>query len=165
MNVDVVASYRPSMYLKTNASYVGSGEQSLFTIQENVATKGDSSLKEKYSPEIWEELSKKYNVRKATFEEISEISLTLYEAGEISLGEHALITFNGEKAMDYLRPHAPMPVSKDFDLNVTAANHNGERDWIAEFEARAARDFKYGHLIGHQNNTKIVSIFQRLDTK
>lgn len=165
MNVSDVnlASHQRALYIKTNEVKVASGEQSLFTIQENVAVKEDSSLKEKNSPEIWEELSRKYNVRKATFEEISEVSLTLYEAGEISLGEHMLLTFDWKRATDYLRQHAPMNVPKDFDLSVTAANHNGERDWIAEFEARAARDFKHGHLIGHQNNMKIVSILQRLD--
>ncbi|HHY22007.1 MAG TPA: hypothetical protein GX525_09060 [Bacilli bacterium] len=158
-----ITSYQPSISLKTNISKVDSGKESLFSIQENVAAKVDSILKEKNSPEIWEELSKKYNVRKATFEEVSEISRALYEAGEISLIDHARLTFDMTRASDYLRQHAPMHISKDFDMNVTTANHNGERDWIAEFEARAAKDLKYGHLIGHQNNMKMVSILQRLE--
>ena len=49
-------------------------------------------------------------------------------------------------------------------MHEKAPNRNGERDWVAEFEARANKDFKYGNLIGHQNKMKILTILQRLDT-
>ena len=46
----------------------------------------------------------------------------------------------------------------------TKANEYGQRDWIAEFEARASKELKYGNFIGYQNRMKAVSILQRLDT-
>lgn len=46
----------------------------------------------------------------------------------------------------------------------TPSNNNGERDWIAEFEARKEKDFKYGNLIGYQIKTKTLNVLQILDT-
>lgn len=118
---------------------------------------------------VYEELTKKYNVRNATFDEIVQIANALYEAGEISGKEVSMMTFDSERAKRDLIHHAGhiirangMQISPDFSLYETSANEFGQRDWIAEFEARASKSFKYGDLISYQNNTKIASILQKL---
>ncbi|SOC06558.1 hypothetical protein SAMN05880501_104309 [Ureibacillus xyleni] len=121
------------------------------------------------SSDIYGELSKNYNVRNATFDEIVQIANALYEAGEISGKEVALMTFDFDRAKRDLIHNAGhiirengIQISSDFSLYETSANELGQRDWIAEFEARASKSFKYGDLISYQNNNKIVSILQKL---
>ena len=48
-------------------------------------------------------------------------------------------------------------------MAASKANAMGQRDWIAEFEARATKDLRYGHLIGHSHKKKILHILQQLD--
>ena len=119
---------------------------------------------------VYEELTKKYNVRNATFDEIVQIANALYEAGEISGKEVSMMTFDSERAKRDLIHNAGhilrangMQISPDFSLYETSANEFGQRDWIAEFEARASKSFKYGDLISYQNNTKIVSVLQKIE--
>ncbi|MGG0645037.1 hypothetical protein ABE021_14025 [Sporosarcina gallistercoris] len=121
-----------------------------------------SSSTQKDSPTIYNQISDKYDVRNATFGEIIEISIALYEAGEISLKEHAVLTFDFEKATNNLKRIAPGHISPDFNMHATSANSSGQRDWISEFGARAAKDFKFSNLIGYQSNTKVFDILERL---
>ncbi len=65
-------------------------------------------------PAVYEELSTNYDVRNATFEEIVEISNVLYNSGEITLKEHAVITFDFERATNNLKQNAPGTISSDF---------------------------------------------------
>lgn len=120
---------------------------------------------------VYKELSKNYNVRHATFDEIVQIANSLYEAGEISGKEVAIMTFDYERAKRDLIQNTGhiiqangMQISSDFSLYETMENEFGQRDWIAEFEARASKSFKYGDLISYQNNTKIVSILQKIES-
>ncbi|HHY74688.1 MAG TPA: hypothetical protein GX497_15965 [Bacillus bacterium] len=113
---------------------------------------------------IYENLSNKYDVRKATFEEIKEISHSLYEAGEISLKEVAILTFDYERATNDIKNQVGS-VSPNFSLYETEANKNGQRDWIAEYEARAAKFFQSGDLVGYQNSTKILNILREIQKR
>lgn len=159
MTINAVAPYQTTIvYAKSTAvKTVATGEQ-VFNVPETVATTP------KNSSTVYEELSGKYDVRNATFEEVVEISNVLYGAGEISLAEHALITFDYERATNYLKRNAP-GVPANFNMYETSADSNGRRDWIAEFGARASSHFKYGNLVGYQTNSKVLAILQKLDTK
>lgn len=86
----------------------------------------------------------------------------LYEAGEISLKEHAVLTFDFEKATSNLKRIAPGLISPNFNMHATSANSSGQRGWILEFWGRETKDFKFGNLIGYQSNTKIFDILERL---
>ncbi|MFB4165794.1 hypothetical protein ACE1TI_18845 [Alteribacillus sp. JSM 102045] len=152
-------SYTKNTYIKTD-SYA----TNTFSISQATENIQEAKIQQTNSSNTWEELSSKYDVRKATFEEIKEIAKTLYDAGEISLKEHLGLTFDYEKATNYLKQNAPIPISPNFDMYETVSNRNGKRDWITEFEARANKDLKYGNLIGHQNKMNIFTILQRLDT-
>ena len=112
---------------------------------------------------IYEELSTKYDVRNATFEDIVEISKALHAAGEISFKEVATLTFDYERATKYIKQNAPSPVATNFSMFETDANNQGQRDWIAEFVARTKKDLYYGNMIGHQNKQKIVDILKKLE--
>lgn len=164
MKINSFSPYQSVSYTKNTNSKTDFNTTNTFSISQSTENEQVAKIQQANSSNTWEELSGKYDVRKATFEEITEISQTLYEAGDISLKEHALLTFDYEKSTNYLKQNATMPISANFDMYETLSNSNGERDWIAEFEARASKDFKYGNLIGHQNNMKIFTILQRLDT-
>ncbi|GGB58513.1 hypothetical protein GCM10011409_39970 [Lentibacillus populi] len=58
---------------------------------------------EKDTSNIWEELSKKYDVTNATFDELKEISMSLYEYGEISFKGHAILTFDFDRGAESLK--------------------------------------------------------------
>ncbi|PLR95979.1 hypothetical protein [Bacillus sp. T33-2] len=119
--------------------------------------------KESLTGDIYEELASKYNVRNTTFEELTEISKALYDKGEISLKEHMTITFDYERATNNIKQYAVTQVSPKFSMYETDADSNGRVDWIAEFEERANKDFKYGNLIGYRSKLKVLSFLQQLD--
>ncbi|WP_342505031.1 hypothetical protein [Sporosarcina sp. FSL K6-2383] len=159
MAINAIAPYQTTpLYTKNATTKPAMGGELGFTMPEAVTATQKSSA-------LYEEISGKYDVRNATFEELSEISKILYEAGEITLKEHALITFDFGRATDYLKQNAPGYVSADFSMYKTAANSNGQRDWLAEFGARAADHFKFGNLVGYQTNSKVFAILEKLATK
>lgn len=129
--------------------------------------KNDSNLvqESQRSINIWEELSTEYNVRNASFDEISNISYKLYQSGEISLGEHAILSFDYDRATnDIIRrtTNSGIYVSPNFSIYATEVKENGKRDWIAEYELRVNRDFKSNNMLGYHNNKKILNILNKL---
>ncbi|MED4455054.1 hypothetical protein [Metabacillus fastidiosus] len=165
MNISSLTSYQSELlYSKNGSSQSKINQESAFSINKTIAPEKNGTLTQSGSSDVWKEISSKYNVQKATFEDIKEISLRLYEAGEISLLEHAILTFDHEKVANDIKHRARVPVSPNFSMYETSSNQYGERDWIAEFEARVKKDFKYGNLLGYQNNMKVLNILQRLNT-
>lgn len=158
MNMNSIAPHQLTSFYSKDANVKPKEvESTVFLVEET-----EESTEQKNSTTLYKGLSDKYDVRNATFGEIVEISNALYEAGEISLKEHAVLTFDYERATNNLKRHASGYTSVDFDMYETSANNNGQRDWISEFGARAARDFKFGNLIGYQNNTRVLDILKRL---
>lgn len=102
--------------------------------------------------EIWEELRKEYDIRNSSFDELCDISKKLYQAGQISLFDHAMLTFDPSKSPQPIKPN----------LCLTEVNAEGKRDWIAEYEAKAARDLKISNMMGYRVNKNIVGILERL---
>ncbi|QDP40873.1 hypothetical protein [Radiobacillus deserti] len=122
----------------------------------------DFTSKKSNFSNVWGELARKYNVRNANFDDIKSISKALYDSGEISLKEVAVMTFDNERASNYLKQNARAHVPDDFNMYQTPSNSSGKRNWITEFEARAQKDFEYGNLIGYHNSKKVLSIFQKI---
>ncbi len=102
--------------------------------------------------DIWSELSRKYDIRSASFDEMCEISSSLYEAGQITLFEHALFIFDPSKS----------PMTPDLDICLTPAGPDGKRDWISEYEARAAQDFSMGNMQSYKHMQKALDILRKL---
>jgi hypothetical protein len=157
MSINAVAPYQTTtLYAKiTDVKTAAIGEQ-VFNVPKATTPKNSST--------VYKELSGKYDVRNATFEEIVEISNGLYEAGEITFKEHIVLIFDYGRATNNIKRYAQGYIAADFDMYETSANSNGQRDWIAEYEARASKDFKYGNLSGYQSKMKVLTLLQRLDT-
>lgn len=164
MNINSISPYQSVSYTKSPNTKTDSNLANTFSISQSTKNVQETNSQQANSSNIWEELSSKYDVRKATFEEVKEISKALYEAGEISTQEHLFLTFDYGKATNDLKKIAPIPNADKINMYETPSNNNGERDWIAEFEARKEKDFKYGNLIGYQTKTKILNVLQKLDT-
>lgn len=158
MNVNSIVSHQLTSYYTKNTNVKSDEvEGSVFLVEET-----EGNAKQKDSSDIYKGFSNKYDVRNATFGDIVEISNALYDAGEISLKEHAALTFDYDRATNNLKRHAQGYIPVDFDMHETSANSNGQRDWISEFGARAMKDFNFGNLVGYQSNTKVLEILERL---
>lgn len=165
MNLNSISPQQSNFwYSKTTDMKTSEVTNQLFSIIKTVGNKESSNLPQTNSVNIWDDLSKTHNVRNATFDEIKTISKALYDAGEISLKEVAVLTFDFERATNYLKQNSPVSIPDSFNMYKTTSNSNGERDWIAEFEARAQEDFKYGNLLGYHSNKKILTILKQLET-
>lgn len=163
MNINSTAPHQSKLYSTAPNTKTEYAEKSSVFSNEKISNTKEANLKQEDLSNVYEELSSKYNVQEATFEEIKEISKTLHEAGAISTKNHLILTFDQERATDYLKANAPMSISTKFDMYQTAAGSDGERDWIAEFKARASKDFEFGNHIGYQNNMEVLTILQKLN--
>lgn len=112
---------------------------------------------------IYNDIANKYDVGNITFEELKEVAQELYEAGAITLKEVATMTFDYNRATQSIKQAVNGITAPDFTMYETSADTSGRRDWIAEFEARAAKDRQYGNFIGNANKTKIISVLQLLE--
>jgi len=108
---------------------------------------------------IWNELRGKYDIRRATFDELRDISQELYGAREISLKEHSLLTFNPQLSPQWSEVTKGQPGARYF---ITNADSLGKRDWIKEYEARVEQDKRVGNSLGQENNQKILDLLRKL---
>lgn len=143
-------SYQQTVY--TNA-YVGSKSNNKENRGTSIPSIDSVEKIKDNSTGIWSELKDKYDIRNATFDELSNISSQLYKAGEISLLDHAIITFNPSKSKLAVKPN----------INATQGTQDGRRDWIVEFQSRAYRELKNNNLQGYIQNKRISGILSRLD--
>ncbi|MEK3934438.1 hypothetical protein MKY41_03890 [Sporosarcina sp. FSL W7-1349] len=158
MMIKAVSPY-PATPFHTRTKTAAEGQQG-FTIPETKTTEQADTT------DVSKDLSGKYDIRNATFSEMTEIAKALHKAEEISFRTLATLTFDYDRATNNIKRAAQaagMKVSADFSMYQTPADGNGRRDWIAEIGARAASDFKYGNLAGYQNNSRILEVLQRLD--
>ncbi len=100
---------------------------------------------------IWRRMASKYDVRRITTEETANLSQELYNAGEISLLDHAVLSFD---------PDRNIPYGTGF---LTQADSTGHRDLILEYEARIDLDKKMGNSQSFSNNERILEYLERLD--
>lgn len=98
---------------------------------------------------IWHRLASEYDVRSMTAGETSKLSRELYDAGEISLLDHAILSFDGDMG----------EVGTAF---LTKADSNGRRDMLAEFEAKVAMD-KRTNSQNLATDSRILQHLERLD--
>lgn len=149
--------------MKAAATYYAKANAALqYKVQDKSASPVfsiDNSYPKTKSVNIWTQLTDKYDIRHASFDELCELSTSLYDAGEISLFDHAMFTFDWKRAAADLAKTFPDAVS---DLNLTPADAAGNRDWIAEFEARAKRDFRTNNIRGYVENQKLSKILRQL---
>jgi hypothetical protein len=148
VNVFGIGGYQPSSYIKTSTKGPEKHSFNLSVTQK----KADVEHKLEQTPEIWEELAREYDIRNATFDELCDMSLKLYRAGQISFQEHGLLTFDPGKS----------PQTSGFTFNLIPANPEGRKDWIAEYEARLRQDSKINPS-SCAFDQKLILILKRLD--
>jgi hypothetical protein len=100
---------------------------------------------------VWEELKNKYDVKNASNDEISAISTILFNSGQISLRDHATLTFDPSKS----------PQQINGTIYLTQMNGN-KRNWINEYQARAEQSLKFGDSQSYIQNKHIIEILERL---
>ena len=110
-----------------------------------------SSATPSIEPEsIWRKMASKYDVRRITTQETASLSQELYKAGEISLLDHAVLSFDPDRIAD----------GTGF---LTRADSTGHRDLILEYETRIDLDKKMGNSQNLVNNERILEYLERLD--
>ena len=102
--------------------------------------------------DVWKELAEKFNVQNASFDDIKDISMQLYNEGQINGFECAMLTFDPSESPQSIKPN----------LFLTQADTNGKRDWISEYEARSAQNLKMGNLQSYKNNQRTLEILKKL---
>jgi hypothetical protein len=111
----------------------------------------ESSETNQIEPEsIWRKMASKYDVRSITIEETANLSQELYNAGEISLRDHAILSFDPDR----------IPHGTGF---LTQADSTGHRDLISEYETRIDMDKKMGNSLNLVNNERVLEYLERLD--
>lgn len=110
---------------------------------------------------IWQELANRYNVENTSFENISQIAKSLYDAGEISLQDVMTMTFDYARATEDLKNRI-QDIPSQFTMFETMPDSFGKMNWLLEFEARAQKNFNYGNLLSYQNNMRILDILKQI---
>ncbi len=99
---------------------------------------------------IWRKMASKYDVRNITTEETANLSQELYDTGEISLLNHAKLSFNPSF----------IPYGNGF---LTQADSTGRRDLILEYETQIDMDKKMGNSQSLVNDERIFEYLERVD--
>lgn len=137
INSAITSGLAPVAYAKTKGNTAGTAGE----LTETRQTTSDS---------IWHQMASQYDVRHITGMETAELSQYLYDAGEISLLDHATLSFNpnhGPSGSGFLTPETSI----------------GHRDLISEYEARIQMDNKAGNDKNLVSNERIFEYLGRLD--
>ncbi|NLW92273.1 MAG: hypothetical protein GXY34_11830 [Syntrophomonadaceae bacterium] len=154
----ITANYCQTAIYPQTVVKVKSEEKPVSTNFTDVKTNTTASEKQQ-TKDVWQELKEEYDIRHCTFQDLCDISLKLYKEGEISFFEHLKLTFDWEKAANFFRRYPGATT----DLNRTPADAEGNRDWIAEFNAKASFNMKFGDMDNYVRDTKLAKILSRLE--
>ena len=130
----------PSTVKYTSTSQATTHEPQMTTLTSSNNTKKPASL--------WHKLGQEFDVHNMSRQQSKDLSSKLYEGGEISLLDHAILSFDDS--------HLPFG-----SIFKTEANQNGNHDLIAEFKARTEdpnTDNK-----SRLNNEHVLNLLERLD--
>jgi len=149
--------------LKNQISYYQ--RKANFELNQSKESKANFNVEEKHEdnriadPSVWEDLSQEYDITNATYDELQNISKKLYDAKQISLLEHGILTFNPTKSPQWDTITKGFSNPKWF---LTDANSSGKRNWIEEYGARIKRDKKIGNFVGLKHKQKVLKVLKRL---
>ena len=74
MNINSISPYQPVSYTKSPDTKTDSNLANTFSISQSTKNVQETNSQQANASNIWEELSSKYDVRKATFEDIKKIA-------------------------------------------------------------------------------------------
>lgn len=101
---------------------------------------------------IWCQLGREYDIHNITHEQRAELSQKLYDAGEISLLDHAVLSFDGER------------IFPDGSTFLTESTSSGAYDLVAEFTARVDLNKQMSDQQSMENNQRILDILSHLES-
>lgn len=103
--------------------------------------------------DIWRSLGSGIDVHSATLDQLSLVSQGLYDNGQISLLDHATLSFDPAKGA----------LGESADTYVTQTDGSGKRDWVAEFEARLTEHMEAGDSASAAVDQRVLGILHRLE--
>lgn len=101
----------------------------------------------------WREAGQSCNVRRMSLQDMDDVTMDLYTAGAITLFDRALLTFDPDR----------LAAADGGTGWLTPADSQGNRDWVAEWEARLAQDETLGEAQNAANDRRILDILHRLE--
>lgn len=102
--------------------------------------------------DVWHKVGLKYDIHNITTEETASLSQELYDAGEISLFDHAILSFD---------PDHNLPYGTGF---LTKADNSGRRDLILEYKKIIAMDKNQGDSQSLAHDERIFGYLERLES-
>lgn len=120
------------------------------TRQQKQRSESQNVLETAVSSERIYTTAQNYNVHSMSLDATVSLSQELYDSGNISLKEHAILSFDPSQ----------MGVGSAM---LTAPDNNGNYDLISEFEARMEMNKKLGDTQSLQNNKQVLEVLVKLD--
>lgn len=116
--------------------------------------------KDKLSQSDFEAIAERWNIHAMTQADLESMSSQLYEAGCISLKEHALLSFDRTKALQDLQDAGL--AGEDVTLDGVGIDPDGSMDLMAEWKQRLAYREEQG--MDASNEQAMVELLARLDS-
>lgn len=116
------------------------------------ATTSSSINKTNDTEAIWKQLGREYDIHNISHDERIELSQKLFDAGLITIADHAILSFNGDRIPT---------IGNSF---LTEPNSSGKFDLIDEFTARIELDKKMQNDENLKNNEHILGILEHIES-
>lgn len=129
--------------------------QSQSAAKQTTASGQDSSTQdttEARPADIWRSLADGFDVHRATLDQLSLVSQGLSDNGQISLLDHATLSFDPTQGA----------LGESVDTYFTETDGSGKRDWVAEFQARLEGHLESGDTASAAVDQRVLSILHRL---
>lgn len=138
--------------MNINSAMKSSASSGLYSLtQPNKQQSASENVSEKaVSPEKIYTTAQNYNVHSMSLGATIAMSQELYDSGNISLKDHAILSFD------------PSHISGGSSM-LTTPDRNGNYDLISEFKSRMELNKKLGDTQSLQNNKQVLDILVKLD--
>lgn len=145
-----------------SATIFFTGQKAKNTSQTSSSTKGLAQTgSEEEKRRTYKLIAERYNIRKASYHELGEMTDILCSEGIITCGEQALILFNPEIAPpEYIRLNYP-----NYRYFLTETDSEGRRDWLQEFEARIKKNYADSNPFSANYRERLLTILRKLERK
>lgn len=153
-------------------------EQAAATSQskaQNAEGSSQENESELSTQDIFRQIAQGTNVRSLSIESMSAVSFQLYDAGQISMMEHSMLSFGSGQDSQSFWDQSEDDSSDDFfdfDSGIedaansytmrTEPDEDGNIDWIAEFQARLEEHQAAGDEQGASRDQQILNILEKL---
>ncbi len=124
-----------------------------------IENKADKTVSDKANTEKFKATEEPYDIRNATYKELTSICNDLYRSGKISLYERGMLTFNPMKSSQW----STITHDKANDeYYLTNEDSSGKRDWLLEFEKRIENQRNLGNKLGANHMEKTLDKVRKL---